>query len=94
MLNQLKNESSGKSNDQIIHDIIFPLGRRHVAFGSNQHGMEVLGKLMHKSLMQTLPKDEISAEKCEEIEEAYLELFKSVVYWLQFAFNRELKLIA
>ena len=44
--------------------------------------------------MQTLPKDELGAEKCEEIDEAYLELFKSVVYWLQFAFNRELKLIA
>ena len=60
---------------------MFPLGRRHVAFGSNQHGMEVLGRLIHKSLMQTLPKDEIGAEKCEEIEEAYLELFKSVVYF-------------
>ena len=44
--------------------------------------------------MQTLPKDEIGEEKCEEIEDAYLELFKSIVYWLQFAFNRELKLIA
>ena len=56
--------------------------------------MEVLGKLVHKSLMRTLPKDELGQARCEEIEEAYLELFKSVVYWLQFAFNRELNLIA
>ena len=70
---------------------MFPLGRRHVAFGSNQHSMEVLGKLMHKALMQTLPMEVIGAEKCEEIEKAYLGLFKSIVYWIQFAFNYELK---
>ena len=58
---------------------MFPLGRAHVAFGSNQHGMEVLGKLIHRSLMQTLPKEEIGAKMCEEIEEAFLELFKSIV---------------
>ena len=88
---QLKRKPSEKSNEQVIHDIMFPLGRRHVAFGSNQHSMEVLGKLMHKALMQTLPMEVIGAEKCEEIEKAYLELFKSIVYWIQFAFNYELK---
>ena len=86
---QLRRNPSGKTNDQIIHDIMFPLGRRHVAFGSNPFDMEVLGILMHKSLMQGIPKERIELEKYEDIENAFLELFKSIVYWLQFSFNSE-----
>ena len=66
-----------------------PLGRRHVAFGSNQDSMEILGTLLYKSVMQLLPKEEMGAEKFERLEEAYLEFFKSIVYWLQFSFNAE-----
>ena len=86
---QLRQNPSGKTNDQIIHDIMFPLGRRHVAFGSNPFDMEVLGILIHKSLMQAIPKEQIGLEKYEEIENAFLQLFKSIVYWLQFSFNSE-----
>ena len=68
-----------------------PLGRRHVAFGSNQDSMEILGTLLYKSLMELLPKEEMGAEKFERHEEAYLEFFKSIVYWLQFSFNAETK---
>ena len=68
-----------------------PLGRRHVAFGANQHGMEILATLIYKSLMQRLPKGEIGDEKFQQLEDAYLELFKSVVFWLQFSFNAEVQ---
>ena len=68
-----------------------PLGRRHVAFGSNQDSMEILGTLLYKSLMELLPKEEMGAEKFERLEEAYLEFFKSIVYWLQFSFNAQTK---
>ena len=66
-----------------------PLGRRHVAFGSNQDSMEILGTLIYKSLMQMLRQEEMGAEKFELLEEAYLEFFKSIVYWLQFSFTAE-----
>ena len=66
-----------------------PLGRRHVAFGSNPDSMEILGTLIYKSLMQMLQQEEMEAEKFERLEEAYLEFFKSIVYWLQFSFNAE-----
>ena len=66
-----------------------PLGRRHVAFGSNQDGMEILRTLMYKSLIQILQNEKIGAEKFERLEEAYLEFFKTIVYWLQFSFNAE-----
>ena len=66
-----------------------PLGRRHVAFGSNQDSMEILGTLIYKSLMQMLQQEEMGAEKFELLEEAYLEFFKSIVYWLQFSFTAE-----
>ena len=68
-----------------------PLGRRHVAFGSNQHGMEILSTLIYKSLMQRLPKEEIGDEKFQQLEDAYLELFKSIVYWLKCSFNAEVQ---
>ena len=71
---------------------MFPLGRKHVAYGSNTPSMEILGKLMHKSLMQTLPKEKVGLEKYEHIEKAYLELFKSIVYWLQFSFNSQARI--
>ena len=64
-----------------------PLGRRHVAFGSSQQGMEILGTLLYKSLIELLPKEEIGSEKFAHLEEAYLEFFKSIVYWLQFSFS-------
>ena len=86
---KLKRKPSEKSNDRIIHDIMFPLGKRHVAYGSNTHSMEVIGKLMHKSIMETLPKEKLGLEKYEHIEKAYLELFKSIVYWIQFSFNSQ-----
>jgi len=66
-----------------------PLGRRHVAFGSNQDSMEILGTLIYKSLMEMLREEEMESEKFERLEEAYLEFFKSIVYWLQFSFNAE-----
>ena len=56
--------------------------------------MEVLGILIHKSLMQSVPKAEIGVEIYNEIETAFLELFRSIVYWLQFGFNAETKSIA
>ena len=68
-----------------------PLGKRHVAFGSNQDSMEILGTLIYKSLMQMLQEEDMGAEKFEQLEEAYLEFFKSIVYWLQFSFNAETK---
>ena len=70
-----------------------PLGRRHVAFGSNQDSMEILGTLIYKSLMQMLQQEEMGAEKFELLEEAYLEFFKSIVYWLQHSFTAECKMI-
>ena len=73
---------------------MLPLGRRHVGFGSNPVSMEVLGILIHKSLMQSVPKEEIGVEVYKEIEMAFLELFRSIVYWLQFGFNAETKSIA
>ena len=66
-----------------------PLGRRHVAFGSNQDSMEILGTLIYKSLMEMLREEEMESEKFERLEEAYLEFFKLIVYWLQFSFNAE-----
>ena len=66
-----------------------PLGRRHVAFGSNQDSMEILGTLIYKSLMEMLREEEMESEKFERLEEAYLEFFKSIVYWSQFSFNVE-----
>ena len=80
---------SEKTNARVIHEIMYPLGRRHVSFGSNPVSMEVLGTLIHKSLMQAIPKDQIGEEKYEGIERAFFELFKSMVYWLQFGFNSE-----
>ena len=73
---------------------MLPLGRRHVAFGSNPVSMEVLGILIHKSLIQSVPKGEIGDEIYKEIEMAFLELFRSIVYWLQFGFNAETRNIA
>jgi len=91
---QLRQNPPGKTNDQIIHDIMSPLGRKHVAFGSNPFDMEVLGILIHKSLMQAIPKEKIGLEMYEDIENAFLELFKSIVYWLKFSFNSENRSIA
>ena len=48
---------------------------------------------MYKSLMEILPKTEIGDEKFQKLEKAYFELFKSIVYWLQFSFNSEVKSI-
>ena len=55
--------------------------------------MEVLGNLMHKSLMKTIPRDEVQVEERESIEKSFKELFKSIVYWLQFAFNSHIRSI-
>ena len=85
---------SQKGNDQVIHDIMLPIGRRHVGFGSNPVSMEILGILIHKSLMQSVPTELVGVEKYKQIEGAFLELFRSIVYWLQFGFNAETRNIA
>ena len=85
----MKEKSSEKSNDDVIHAIMYPLGRRHVAFGSNPVNMEILGIQIHKALMQTFPKEQIGMEKLEKVDKAFLELFKSIVYWLQFGYNSQ-----
>ena len=83
------NRNSPEDAAKCIHDLILPLGRKHVGYGSNPSHMEVLGLLMVKSLMKALPKDEIDPEKSAEIHQAFFGFFKLVVYWLQFGFKYE-----
>ena len=78
-----------EGSDHCIHDIIFPLGKKHVGYGSNVMHMEMLGLLMVKALMKTLPKDELGEQACGKINNAFIALFKVIVYWLQFGFNYE-----
>ena len=63
-------------------------------FGANQRGMKIVGTPIHKPLMQVLSRHDIGIEKFQQLEEAYLELFKSVVYWLQLSFNSDIRNIA
>ena len=72
---------------------MFPLGRRHFGFGSNTVDMEVLGNLIHKSLMKTIPREQLQVEEHENIEKAFKELLKNIVYWLQFSFNSHVRSI-
>ena len=78
---------SSEEADECIHRLVFPLGRKHVGYGSNIPDMEILGLLMVKSLMKAIPKDEVGEEEYEKIEEAYSEFFKVIVYWLNFGFH-------
>ena len=72
---QLKSNDSDTADDR-IHDIIFPLGRKHVGYKSNTIHMEILGVLIVKSLMKAVPKHNMEAEKYEEINKAFCVFFK------------------
>ena len=82
-----------ESADDAIHDLIFPLGRKHFTYrplryeGSIANHMELLGVLMVTSLMKSLPKDEIEPEKYVQIHQAMLVFFRVIVYWLQFGYT-------
>ena len=78
-----------ESTDDCIHNIIFPLGRKHVAYGANPVHFELLGVLIVKSLMRTVPMDGIGVEQYDEINKAFLVFFKIIAYWLQFGYNYE-----
>ena len=51
--------------------------------------MEVLGALIVKSLMKAVPMDGIDVEQYDEINKAFVDFFKIIVYWLQFGYNYE-----
>ena len=85
---QLKSNDAATADDR-IHDIIFPLGRKHVGYKSNTVHMEILGVLIVKSLMKAVPKQDMDPEKYEEINKAFYVFFKVIVYWLQFGFRYE-----
>lgn len=90
MVTKLVKELKSKNLEDLeccIHDTIFPLGRKHVEYGSNVKHMEILGLLLAKSLLKAIPKDEVGEAKYEKINEAYLVYFKVIVYWLQFGYN-------
>ena len=84
----MKQNTIGTADD-CIHNIIFPLGRKHVAYGANPVHFELLGVLIVKSLMRTVPKDRIGVEQYDEINKAFIGFFKIIVYWLQFGYNYE-----
>ena len=71
--------------------MIFPLGRKHLGYGANVIQMEILALLLVKSLMKTIPKEEVGDSEYDEINEAYIAFFKIIVYWLKFGFNYEAK---
>ena len=73
--------------DECIRDIVLPLGRKHFSYGSNVRQMELLGVLMCESLMNSLPRDEIEAQKYDLINKAFFVFFKVIVYWLQTGFK-------
>ena len=69
------------------------MGRKHVGYGSNVKQMEILGLLIAKSLLKAIPIEEVGEEKFERIDQAYLVLFRIIVYWLQFGFNYQTRSI-
>ena len=75
--------------DDCIHDAVFPIGRKHVNYGADVINMEILGLLFAKSLMKTLPKDQLAEEEIRSISNAFFVLFKLIVYWLQYGFHYE-----
>jgi len=88
LVKELKSNDSETADDR-IHDIVFPLGRKHVGYKSNTIHMEILGVLIVESLMRTVPKNEMEPEKYDNINKAFLLFFKVIVYWLQFGFKYE-----
>ena len=78
-----------KEADQSIHDLVFPLGRKHANLGATVPDMEILGILMVKSLMKAVPKDEVGETQHEKITEAFCVFFKVILYWLNFGVNYE-----
>ena len=53
--------------------------------------MEILGLLMVKSLMKTIPKEEMGEDEYEEIDESFTVFFKMILYWLKFGYNYQSK---
>ena len=53
--------------------------------------MELLGLLMVKSLLKSIPENDIEKKKYDEIREAYFVFFKVIVYWMQFGYNWQRK---
>ena len=86
ILVQLKSKSF-EDLECCIHDTIFPLGRKHVDYGSNVKHMEIFGLLMAKSLLKAIPQEEVGEEKYENNNHAYIVFFKVIVYWLQFGYS-------
>ena len=86
----MKSKDSEES-DRFIHDTLFPLGRKHVNYGSNVVHMEMLGLLIVKSLMKTIPRDEVNEHRFERINDAYFQFFKVIVYWLKYGFQYQTK---
>ena len=86
----MKSKDSNES-DKYIHDTLFPLGRKHVNYGSNVVHMEMLGLLIVKSLMKTVPRDQVNEHRYERINDAYFQFFKVIVYWLKYGFQYQSK---
>ena len=60
-------------------------------YGSNLIHMEMLGLLILKSLMKTIPRDQDEEHRYERINDAYFQFFKVIVYWLKFGFTYQTK---
>merc|ERR1711894_618313 len=56
LVKELKARDS-EGSDRFIHDTLYPLGRKHLSYGSNEVDMEMLALLIVKSLMKTIPRD-------------------------------------
>ena len=72
-----------------IHATIFPLGRKHVNYKANIIHMELLGLLIAKSLVKTIPIEDVGEEQHNKIHEAFLGFLKVIVYWLKFGFDHQ-----
>ena len=75
--------------DDIIHDIMFPLGRMHSKYGSNVIHMDMLGSLMLFSITKTIPRNRLEKKKYDQICAAFSTFFKVIVYWIQCGFMDE-----
>ena len=74
---------SSAEADTSIQSLMLPLGKSHFTYGANAFQMDLLGLLMVKSLMKSIPENDIEKKKYDEITEAYFCFFKVIIYWMQ-----------